>query len=176
MVLGMGVVMIVGAGGGRAQQALRAADTPAQFQDRSGAPHTLAELKGQVSVVNFWATWCIPCREEMPRLQRLSDEYGPKGVTFVALSLDEPATQTKIEQVVRKRGFRIPVWTGPTEQVFKEFELGALVPATLLLDTNGEVVGKIEGEARDKDIRSRLDWLLAGRQGKQPKIVQKNDW
>ena len=56
------------------------------------------------------------------------------------------------------------------------FELGELVPATLVLDETGTVIGKIEGEMRDKDVQSRLDWLLAGRQGKQPKLVQKNDW
>lgn len=147
-----------------------------QFRGMDGQSHSLAELKGHMAVVNFWATWCGPCREEMPRLQRLADEYTPKGVTFVALSLDDPETQKKIDQVVAKRGFKIPVWTGATEQTFQQLELGVLVPTTLMLDEHGDVVGKIEGEARDKDIRSRLDWVLNGRQGKQPKVVQKNDW
>ena len=178
-----GVALALGmtgaASGGYGQQQTAAAKVPAapdHFEDRAGTAHSLGELKGRISVVNFWATWCLPCREEMPRLQRLSDEYGPKGVVFVALSLDGPEAQAKIDQVIRKRDFRIPVWTGATEQAYKEFDLGVLVPATLLMDANGDVVGKIEGEARDKDIRSRLDWVLNGRQGKQPKVVQKNDW
>jgi hypothetical protein len=95
---------------------------------------------------------------------------------FVAVSLDEPETQKRIDQLVAKRGFRVPVWTGATEQTFKELELGTLVPATLILDESGTIVGKIEGETRDKDVRSRLDWVLNGKQGKQPKVVQKNDW
>jgi thiol-disulfide isomerase/thioredoxin len=136
----------------------------------------LAELHGHAAVVNFWATWCAPCREEMPRIQRLADEYGPKGVTFVAVSLDAPETQKQIDPLVAKRGFRVPVWTGATERTFQELEMGTLVPATVILDENGTIVGKIEGEARDKDVRSRLDWLLNGKQGKQPKVVQKNDW
>lgn len=168
-------IMTAGAGWD-AQPQPKTLDPTPQFRDRDGRPHALAELKGHVSVVNFWATWCIPCREEMPRLQRLSEEYAPRGVTFVALSLDDADAQKKIDQVVTKRGFRITVWTGATEQNFKELDLGQLVPATLILDENGAVVGKIEGEARDKDIRSRLDWVLNGRKGKQPKIVQKNDW
>lgn len=95
---------------------------------------------------------------------------------FVAISLDDTDTQKKIDPLIAKRGLRVPVWTGATEQTFKALELGTLVPATLILDESGTVVGKIEGEAREKDVRSRLDWVLNGKQGKQPKVVQKNDW
>jgi hypothetical protein len=68
------------------------------------------------------------------------------------------------------------VWTGASEKTLQELGLGVLVPATLILDENGVAIGKIEGEAREKDLTSRLDWLLNGRQGKQPRLVQKNDW
>ena len=102
--------------------------------------------------------------------------YAPRGVTFVAISLDELDTQPRIDVVVAKRGFRIPVWTGATPATLDHLGLGVLVPSTLILTAEGEVIGRIEGEARDKDIRSRLDWLLNGRAGKAPKIVQKNDW
>ena len=147
-----------------------------EFRSIDGASHRISELRGRVAVVNFWATWCGPCREEMPRLQKLADLYGPKGVQFVAISLDEPETQAKIPDLVRKRGLRIPVWTGGTSKTLEVLDLGVLVPSTLILDERGEAVGKIEGEAREKDVRSRLDWLLGGRVGKQPKLVQKNDW
>jgi thiol-disulfide isomerase/thioredoxin len=147
----------------------------AKYSGLDGATHSLAELQGHFAVVNFWATWCGPCRMEMPRLQKLADEYGAKGVTFVAIALDDAETQPKIPGVVAQRAFKIPVWKGATPETLKELDLGVLVPATLVLDEHGVVIGKIEGEARDKDIRSRLDWLLQGRQGKQPKVVQKND-
>jgi thiol-disulfide isomerase/thioredoxin len=147
-----------------------------EYRGMDGAVHTLAQLKGHAIVVNLWATWCSPCREEMPRLQKLADSYAPKGVTFIAISLDEKETQGKIEATVMKRGFRIPVWTGGSEKTLEELGLGKLLPATLILDENGIAIGKIEGEARMKDVSSRLDWLLDGRQGKQPKLVQKNDW
>lgn len=146
------------------------------FQGRDGVSHRLTELRGHPAVVNFWATWCGPCKEEMPRLQKLSDEYQGKGVRFVAISLDAPETQGKIDSVVAKRGFRLPIWTGASDQTLANLKLGVLVPATLILDEKGEVIGKIEGEAREKDVRSRLDWLLNGRQGPQPRLVQKNDW
>ena len=147
-----------------------------EFRSLDGVAHSLQELRGHIVVVNFWATWCGPCREEMPRLQKLANEYKGKGVNFIAVSLDDVATQGKIPSVVQKRGLTMPVWTGATEKTLTELELGVLVPATLILDEQGNVIGKIEGEAREKDVRSRVDWVLGGRVGKQPKIVQKNDW
>jgi thiol-disulfide isomerase/thioredoxin len=146
------------------------------FKALDGSNHSLAELNGHVAVVNFWATWCGPCREEMPRLQKLADVYTAKGVTFVAIALDAADTQPKIASLVAKRDFRIPVWQGATAETLTQLDLGILVPATLILDERGTVIGRIEGEASEKDIRSRLDWLLNGRQGKQPKVLQKNDW
>jgi thiol-disulfide isomerase/thioredoxin len=147
----------------------------AKYAGLDGTTHSLSELQGHFAVVNFWATWCGPCRQEMPRLQKLADEYGAKGISFVAIALDDMDTQPKIPGVVAQRAFKIPVWKGATPETLKELDLGVLVPATLILDDHGVVIGKIEGEARDKDVRTRLDWLLGGRQGKQPKLVQKND-
>ena len=147
-----------------------------RFKAMDGSTHDLRELHGRPAVVNFWATWCGPCKVEMPRLQKLADVYASRGVTFVAISLDAPETQEKISGVVAKRGLRMPVWTGATDQTLAQLDLGVLVPATLVLDSDGAVVGRIEGEAREKDVQVRLDWLLDGRRGKQPKVVQKNDW
>ncbi|WP_263381615.1 TlpA family protein disulfide reductase [Granulicella arctica] len=151
-----------------------AADKPIKFKDRAGATHTIAELRGHPAVVNFWATWCGPCKDEMPRLQKLSETYALKNVQFVAISLDAPDTRNKIDATLATAGFKIPVWLGATDRTLTDLKLGILVPATLILDENGEVVGKIEGEAKDVDIQSRLDWLLGGKQGQQPTLIQKN--
>jgi thiol-disulfide isomerase/thioredoxin len=141
-----------------------------------GSAHTLRELRGHPAVVNFWATWCGPCREEMPLLQKMADAYAAKGVTFIAISIDQPAARAKIPAMVAKRGLHIPIWTGASLDTLKQLQLGEIVPATLVLDEIGYVIGRIEGEARERDIRSRLDWILGGKPGKPPKPVQKNDW
>ena len=151
--------------------------TPAlMFQGRDGRSHSFDELRGRPAVVNFWATWCGPCRAEMPRLQQLSEAYAGQGVRFVAISLDEEGSGAKIDAITEKRRFHVPVWTGATEGTLTQLKLGVLVPATLILDEHSEIIGRIEGEAREKDIRARLDWVLGGREGKQPKTLQKNDW
>jgi thiol-disulfide isomerase/thioredoxin len=141
-----------------------------------GSPHAIRELRGHPAVVNFWATWCGPCREEMPLLQKMADAYAAKGVAFVAISIDQPAARAKIPAMVARRGLHIPVWTGASMDTLKQLQLGEIVPATLVLDENGDVIGRIEGEARERDIRTRLDWILGGKSGKPPKSVQKNDW
>ena len=147
-----------------------------QFEDREGNTHRFEELRGHPAVVNFWATWCGPCREEMPRLQKLSENYAPQQVRFIAVSIDSPDTRGKIDSIVQKRNFHLPIWMGASDETLAELKLGNLVPATLILDTDGEIIGKIEGEAREKDVRARLDWALNGHHGKQPSIVQRNDW
>jgi len=142
--------------------------------DLQGQRHRIEELHGTPAVINFWATWCMPCKSEMPRLVKLQQRY-PK-VRFVAISIDSADARAKIPGVIAKRKFSLPVWQGASADTLKELELGELVPATVILDPDGMLVGRIEGEASEKDISSRLDWLLNGRQGKQPKVVQKNDW
>ncbi|HEY1213826.1 MAG TPA: TlpA disulfide reductase family protein [Bryobacteraceae bacterium] len=146
----------------------------AALTDLQGKRHLIKELHGMPVVINFWATWCVPCKDEMPRLVKLQERY-PK-VRFVAISIDNADTRAKIPALIAKRKFSLTVWQGASADTLKELALGELVPATVILDADGMLVGRIEGEASEKDIASRLDWLLNGRQGKQPKLVQKNDW
>jgi hypothetical protein len=69
-----------------------------------------------------------------PRLQSLADRYEAKEVRFIAISIDDANGQKRISEVVMKRHFRITVWTGGTEEAMKEFDIGNLVPSTLMLD------------------------------------------
>jgi thiol-disulfide isomerase/thioredoxin len=144
--------------------------------DLDGRPHVLHEFLGSTTVINFWATWCVPCKDEMPRLQKLYDRYAAEGVKFVAISIDDQDSRNKIPGMLKKRNFHVPVWQGASADTLKELSLGELVPATVIVDAEGNIVGRIEGEARERDITSRLDWLRDGRRGKSPKPVQKNDW
>ncbi|WP_260705939.1 TlpA family protein disulfide reductase [Edaphobacter flagellatus] len=148
----------------------------AALVDPNGKPHSFDELAGSPAVINFWATWCVPCKDEMPRLQRLQEKYASNGIKFVAVAIDDADSRGKIPDVLKKRHIQFPVWQGASAETLKELDLGEMVPATVIVDADGKIIGRIEGEAREKDITSRLDWLLGGRKGKQPKAVQKNDW
>jgi thiol-disulfide isomerase/thioredoxin len=139
-----------------------------------GQAHSLAEYRGRIVVLNFWATWCLPCRDEMPMLNKLAPKYDEKSVAFLAASIDDTQTQPKIARFLEKRKIDLPVFTGATPLTLKEFSLGEIVPATLILDRDGTVAFRVEGQASKKDISSRLDWLLSDRSSKQPKTLIKN--
>jgi thiol-disulfide isomerase/thioredoxin len=141
--------------------------------DDSGHPQSLSDYRGKIVVLNFWATWCPPCREELPMLNKLSKDYAAKNVIFIAAAIDDAQTKDKIPSFLKKKKITLPVWVGASPDTLKQFDLGGIVPATIILDQNGETIARIMGEARQKDITSRLDWLLDGREGKQPKSVLK---
>lgn len=106
-------------------------------------------------------------------LSKLAPKYDGKEVMFLAVSLDDRQTQPKIPHFLEKKNTP-SVFTGATTETLKQLHLGEIIPATLILDRDGTSTFRIEDEASKKDIWSRLDWLLANRSGKQPKILIKN--
>lgn len=152
--------------------AVRTADAKStpnfSLKDLSGHSQRLSDLQGQVVVLSFWATWCTPCREELPRLSTLSAEYAGRKVHFVAVSIDDAKDRAKIEPYLASKNIHLDVWVGGNADLLGRFGLGDIVPGTLILDEQGNVITRIMGEAKDEDISSRLDWLLNGRKGTVP--------
>lgn len=143
------------------------------FKDLTGHTQKLADLRGSITVVTFWATWCTPCQEELPRLSQLRDEYAAKGIRFVAISIDEPKDRRKIEPFLQKQKITLDVWTGGDADTLARLRLGDMVPATIVLDKNGEPAGRVLGEAHPEDIGIYLDWLLDNRSGDPPQPIIK---
>ena len=145
------------------------------FKDLSGKPQSLESYKGKVVVLNFWATWCGPCREELPMLDKLTNDYAEKDVVILAASIDDAKTQANIGRFLAKKKIEhLAIWTGAEASTLKQFDLGVMVPATIILDRDGNPIGRILGEAEKRDVTSRVNWVLNGKQGKPPKPVQKN--
>jgi len=96
----------------------------------------LEELRGQVVLVNFWATWCGPCREEMPHLNALYDKYRKSGVVLLGVNIDDdPATALA---TARKLGVSFPVLLDTDKRVSKLYDL-ATMPSTVVIDRDGKV-------------------------------------
>lgn len=149
---------------------LAAAARPAASQpvelvlaDLQGREQSVEALRGKVVVLNFWATWCIPCRKEMPILLDLQDRYGSRGLQLVAASADLPEDRAKVERDVGVLKIDVPVWVGATTEHMQSLGLGAELPATAILDRDGTIVARIRGVVDEADLRRRVDWLLGDR-------------
>ena len=143
------------------------------FQTLDNQPARLSALHGSIVVLSFWATWCEPCKEELPRLSTLSEQYAGKHVRFVAVSIDEKKDWPKIQTFLSERNLKLEVWKDGNLEKLDRVGLGEIVPGTIVLDADGQVITRITGEAREEDIRSRLDWLLNGREGPAPETKLK---
>jgi thiol-disulfide isomerase/thioredoxin len=139
-----------------------------EMKDLSGHTHKVEELRGSIVVLNFWATWCGPCREELPLLARLISVYGEKKIRFVAASADDEKSRGKVAQFAEKEKLPMDVWVGADVDMLQRAGLGNELPATLILDEKGEIIARFQGEAREEELRRVLDWLLSGRVGTAP--------
>ena len=134
----------------------------APYFDLSGDARQLDAWKGRVSIVNFWATWCAPCRAEMPSLDALAAAYeGQVNVVAIATgrnprpALDRFMTDAEIT--------RLPVWLDPKSALAREMGVVGL-PVTVILDADGQEIGRLTGEAdwNSPDAHALIDALIAG--------------
>jgi peroxiredoxin len=96
----------------------------------------LQEQRGRVVMVNFWATWCGPCRQEMPQLNRLYEKYRGSGFVLLGVNVDDDAH--KAAEVAAKLGVRFPVLLDTDKSVSKRYDL-ATMPSTVIIDRDGTV-------------------------------------
>ena len=120
-----------------------------------GRPQSLAQFQGKVVVLNFWATWCTPCREEMPAFTRLQARWAGR-VQFVGLSAEEPA---KAEAFGRELGVNYPLWTGGDAVGDLSRRLGnerGVLPHTAILGPQGEVLAQRVGPYTEPELEAEL--------------------
>lgn len=169
MLAGMRLVTLLGLSLAACAPLTAQAPAPAlELRDLHGQPVRLEDLRGRIVVLNFWATWCTPCRVEMPMLQRIQEEYAARDVVVVGASADDASTESRVGPFLRRHAITFPIWLGATTADMQRFGLGTALPATAVLDSQGSVVGRIVGPLEEDDVRRRLEWLLGGRSGPAP--------
>lgn len=128
---------------------LNGAPTPVpevQFTDREGRPRSLADFRGKVVLLNVWATWCLPCREEMPTLDRLQAALGGGGFEVVALSVDRQGAEA-VKGFYSEIGVRhLSVRVDATGKALRALAAIGL-PTTILIDAEGRELGRLIGPA-----------------------------
>ncbi len=131
----------------------------ASFADTAGVAQSLGRFQGKVLVVNFWATWCAPCREEMPAFTRLQARWAQRGVQFIGLSDEEPA---RVARFGRDLGINYPLWVGGDDIGAFSRRLGnrlGALPFTVLVDRQGNILEARGGPYTETLLESRLSRL-----------------
>jgi thiol-disulfide isomerase/thioredoxin len=141
------------------------------LRDLSGKKVQLSNYRGKIVVLNFWATWCGPCREEMPMLVKAGKIWAAKGVTFIAVSLDDDKTKDEIPSFISRYHVDYPVWTGATSDELDRFHMGQGVPDTAFVDEDGAVIARVLGEIKREELDQRLEWLTGDRKSPPPAAV-----
>jgi len=146
-----------------------------ELLDLQGAKHTLADFRGKPVVLNFWATWCVPCAAEMPLLSEMQNRYKDK-VLFIAASVDDEDVQPEIAAFIKKhKGDALTVMTGPTLDSLHDFGLAPAMPGTVFIDAEGNIVDRVSGALKRPDLEQRLRKLLGEPEpSPAPKAATKN--
>ena len=150
---------LVGASGARADSR--------QFGDLAltnleGEKVSLGDLRGNVVVLNFWATWCKPCVEEMPLLARMAERFHARGLQLVAASVDEAENRETVERFAGRMPKGMVVWIGATLADMQRLGVGESLPVTVLLDREGRVARVHRGAIEDSSFDDLIEALLGG--------------
>ncbi len=122
-----------------------------------GGTWNISDYRGKVVLINFWASWCPPCREETSGLVRLANQYRDAGLEVAGVAMDEGDLKSVRQFVVRYR-LPYPILI-PSENLAAQIES---LPTTLLIDRQGRVAQTYEGEATEQSLRADIERLLAG--------------
>ena len=128
--------------------------------DAQGTPQSLSQWRGKVLVVNFWATWCEPCREEMPQFVQAQRELGPRGLQFIGIAVDQP---DKVIQFASELDLNYPALIGGYDAFELSRPLGnrlAALPFTVIIDREGRVVHTQLGPLKKGQLQSIVGNLL----------------
>lgn len=133
------------------------------LNDINGKKTTLSEFRGKVVLLNFWATWCGPCRAEMPSLNNLYNEFKDKGFVVLAVSVD--TSEKPVRSFIKDLKLSFPVLMDKNKAVsFDEYGVFGL-PTTFLIDKSGIITEKIMGEMRwdSPRMKEKISRLLGGK-------------
>ena len=139
----------------------------------SGELQSLDHYRGRIIVLNFWATWCVPCVHEMPMLAKLQQEHSDR-LVVIGVSIDAAEDKQKVHDFATRRRIGFPIWLNGTVDDLERFGLGEAVPATAFFDERGNLAGRVLGQLNKKRLQKRVRWMLGERKGAAPPELENN--
>ena len=132
----------------------------AETLDRSPTPRSLDDYAGQPLLLNVWATWCDPCRDEMPSLERLYRDYKSRGLRVAAVSIDDPGNEQLIRDFVRENGLTFDILHDPKAAIMQLYQVRG-VPQTFLISREGAIAGmRFAADWSSAESRALVDSLV----------------
>lgn len=129
-----------------------------QLKDPDGQPVALSDFKGKVVILDFWATWCPPCRAEIPEFIALQKQYAAQGLTVVGVSLDTDGAAV-VKSFMKRNGMNYPVVIGD-DKIAADYGGISAIPTTFVLDRTGNIVTSHQGFASQVVFESEIRPLL----------------
>jgi cytochrome c biogenesis protein CcmG/thiol:disulfide interchange protein DsbE len=128
------------------------------LKSADGTTYELSKMKGKVVVINFWATWCGPCRKEIPDFIEAYKKYNSKGLEIIGISLDQDGW-TKVTPFVKQNNINYPIVLGD-ENITDNYGGINAIPTTFIVDKNGTIVDKTIGLMSLKQLEAKLKSVL----------------
>ena len=139
-------------------------DAELALKDLFGVEQNLNSLRGRIVVLNFWATWCGPCKKEMPDLAAIQNQYAALGVQVIGAAADTLAEQKAVREFITKVKVNFPIWLGASTADMARFSLGPALPGTAIIGRDGKIVAVYPGVITEADLKKRLETLIAASQ------------
>ncbi|HJT50472.1 MAG TPA: TlpA disulfide reductase family protein [Nitrosospira sp.] len=132
----------------------------ASLPDLEGNKQPISQWKGKVMVVNFWASWCVPCREEIPEFMELQKKYSDKGLTFIGIAVDQ---KERAAAFSKEMGINYPVLVGDMSAMALAEAAGntyGALPFTVIIDRGGKITGTKLGRLSQSKLEAMVEPLL----------------
>ncbi|MEN3334667.1 MAG: hypothetical protein V7641_4032, partial [Blastocatellia bacterium] len=128
------------------------------LKDLNGRTVRLSDFKGKVVLLNFWATWCAPCRAEMPDLVKLQNEYRSKGLQVVGMTYPD-YSRAAVGHIARRLKLNYPILLG-TRKLAGQYGVGEVMPTTIVIDRQGRIRARILGILEPDEFEQNVKPLL----------------